>query len=179
MIVVSFILGILMIFTGISLMCTPVITFLSAGYFLGIIMLVYGIAGIVKAFQKKNHIFDTIISVLAVIVGIMALLRPGTTLMLDGMILYFAAFWFVFRGILAFVLAIQTKATNKWWILGIIIGILSTVIGIYSFVHPAVMALTIGILIGIYCVEAGIDLMVSGMMMKQIKDSQSSESSES
>lgn len=170
MTVLSIILGILMIFCGISLMCTPLATFLYAGFYLGILLLVYGIAGIVRAFQGKAYVFETVCSVLAVIVGIAALIRPGSTLVLDGMILYMAAFWFVFRGVLSIVLAFKVKGFDKHWIFGLIIGILSLIFGIYSFVHPAVMALTTGILIGLYCVEVGIDMMLTGMTIKQIKD---------
>ena len=49
MTVLTIILGVLMIFFGIFMMCTPLATFLSAGYFLGIMMFVYGIAGIIRA----------------------------------------------------------------------------------------------------------------------------------
>ena len=175
MTVLSIILGILMIFAGISLMCTPLATFLYAGYFLGIMMFVYGIAGIIRAIQKQALIFETVCSILAILVGIVALVRPGSTLVLDAMIVYFAAFWFVLRGAFAIVIAFRVKNYDKSWIWGLIIGILSLIVGIYSFAHPGVMALTTGILIGLYFVESGIDLIVTGMTMKQIKDVMSEE----
>ena len=168
MTVLAIILGVLMVFAGVSLMCTPLATFLSAGYFLGIMMLVYGIIGIVKAFQKQSHVFETIMSVLAVIVGVIAIIRPGSTLILDGMIVYMAAAWFVLRGACSIVLAFQTKSVNKNWIWVLIIGIMSLVIGIYSFAHPGVMAVATGILIGFYFVDAGIDMVVGAMIAKQI-----------
>ncbi len=170
MTVLSIILGILLIFGGISLMCTPLATFLSAGYFLGIMMLVYGIAGIVRAFQKRAYITETVCSVLAVIVGVIALIRPGSTLVLDAMIVYMAAFWFVLRGAMSIAFAFRMRGIDKGWFWGLIIGILSLIVGIYSFAHPMVMALTTGILIGVYCMEAGIDMILTGITIKQIKD---------
>lgn len=169
MAVLSIILGILMVIGGISLMCTPLATFLSAGYFLGIMMFIYGIAGIIRAFQKQSHILDTVCSILAVIVGIIAIIRPGSTLMLDGMIVYMAAFWFVLRGALAIALAIKLKGVSKDWFWGLIIGILSLIAGIYSFAHPMVMALATGILIGLYCVETGLDTIITGVALRQIE----------
>lgn len=170
MTVLTIILGVLMIFFGISMMCTPLATFLSAGYFLGIMMFVYGIAGIIRAFQKQSHIFETISSVLAVIVGFIALIRPGSTLVLDGMIVYMAAFWFVLRGALAIALAFEMKGIeSKWW-LGLIIGILSIVVGIYSFAHPMFMAVATGILIGVYFMDGGIDMIVAAVTVKKVRD---------
>ncbi len=170
MTVLSIILGVLMIFAGISLMCTPLATFLSAGYFLGILMFVYGIAGIIRAFQKKNYIFETVISILAIIGGFFAIIRPGSTLILDAMIVYFAAFWFVARGAFDLVMGIKLKGISSNWIWIVILGILSIIIGIYSFVHPTVMALATGLLIGIYCVESGIDMIITGINLKRLKD---------
>jgi uncharacterized membrane protein HdeD (DUF308 family) len=175
MAVLGIIFGVLMIFMGISLMCTPVATFLSAGYFITIMLLVYGVMGIVKACQKRSNVFDTVMSVLAVIVGIIALVRPGGTLVIDGMLLYMVAFWFVLRGIFAVVVAVKTKEVNRLWVLGVIIGILSVILGIYSFAHPMVTAITTGILIGLYFVESGIDMIVFGTTFKKIEDAVKSE----
>ncbi|MCR5024628.1 MAG: DUF308 domain-containing protein [Lachnospiraceae bacterium] len=170
MAVVSVILGILLIISGFSCMFTPFATFLSAGYFVGIMMFAYGIAGIIKAFQKRSTVLDTVMSILAFIVGIISLIRPGTTLVFDMMILYLVAFWFLMRGIIAIVVAFQVKGISSNWFLGLIIGILSVILGIYSFAHPAVTAFTTGFLIGFYFVETGIDLILATIMINKIKD---------
>ena len=170
MAVLSVIIGILLIIAGFSCMCTPFATFLSAGYFVGIMMFAYGIGGIIKAFQKRSTVFDTIMSILAFIVGIVAMVRPGTTLVFDAMILYMVAFWFLMRGIFAIAVAIQMKDASSTWWLGIIIGILSVILGLYSFAHPAVTALTTGILIGFYFVESGVDLILATFMIGKAKD---------
>ena len=169
MTVCMIIFGMLMVFCGISLMCTPLATFLSAGYFLGIVMFVYGIFGIVRAFQKQSHVFETVMSVLAVIVGVIAMVRPGSTLLLDAMIVYMAACWFVLRGAVAIMLAVQTKAVNNNWVWGLVLGILSLIIGFYSFAHPGVMALATGVLIGLYFIEAGIDMVYGAMVVRQLQ----------
>ena len=161
MAVLSIIIGILLIIAGFSCMCTPFATFLSAGYFIGIMMFAYGIAGIIRAIQKRSTVFDTVMSILAFIVGIIAMVRPGTTLVFDVMLLYMVAFWFLMRGIFAIVAALQLRDVVGTWWLGLIIGILSVILGLYSFAHPAVTALTTGILIGFYFVESGIDLIIA------------------
>ncbi len=170
MVVLSVIFGVIMIFAGISAMCTPLVTFLSAGYFIGILMFMYGIAGIVKAFQKRSDAFQTVMSVLALIAGIVSIARPGSTLAIDGVLIYCVAFWFLLRGILAATAAFQTRKFNKGWIWGLIIGIAGILLGVYTFIHPMFTAVTTGILIGLYFVEAGIDLIVFATAMGAIKD---------
>lgn len=169
MTVISIILGIILVFGGISSICTPFLTFLAAGYFIGILMLVYGVVGIVRAFQKMAGAFETIMSILAVIVGIFAMIRPGSTLLIDVMLLYFVAFWFTLRGVLAIVMAFQVKSVSKSWFWWLILGILFLVLGCYSFVHPAVPALATGLLIGFYFVETGIDMIVRALTLSSIK----------
>ncbi|MBQ9444745.1 MAG: DUF308 domain-containing protein [Lachnospiraceae bacterium] len=170
MVVLSIILGLLMIFTGISLMCTPVKTFLQSGYFLGIMLFVYGFAGVLKAFRKQSTVFETISSVLALILGVLAMCFPGVVLQLDGMILYMTAFWFVLRGVFAIVLGFSSKSVNKSWIFGVIVGVLSLLLGFYSFAHPLVPVITVGILLGLYFVETGIDMIVFSTVVKKAVD---------
>lgn len=168
--VLSVIFGVIMIFAGISAMCTPLTTFLSTGYFIGIMMFMYGIAGIVKAFLKRSDAFQTIMSVLALIAGIISMARPGSTLAIDGVLIYCVALWFLLRGILAAVAAFQTRKVNKGWIWGLIIGIAGIILGVYSLIHPVFTAVTTGMLIGFYFVEAGIDLIIFATAMGAIKD---------
>ena len=56
---------------------------------------------------------------------------------------------------------------SKWYPL--IIGILSILVGIYTALHPALGVFTIGILVGIYLIEAGIDLIVVGTTIGRVQ----------
>ncbi len=47
-------------------------------------------------------------------------------------------------------------------VLCIVLGVLELIIGIYSFVHPAMMAVALGLLIGIYFIESGINVIIVG-----------------
>ena len=57
MTVLSIILGVLLIIGGFSCMFTPLATFLSTGYFLAIMLLVYGAYG--TAFDSAQFIYFT------------------------------------------------------------------------------------------------------------------------
>ena len=160
--VLSVILGVLLIIGGFSCMFTPLATFLSTGYFLGIMMLVYGVGGIIRAVSHKADVLEWILNILAVIVGLIALFRPGSTLIFDSMILVIIACWFVVQGVIQIVLSFKAKSVVKGWYWGLIVGILGILVGIYSWFHPVLTAVTAGILIGLYFVESGISLIALG-----------------
>lgn len=172
--VISIIFGILMVICGVSCMFTPMATFLSTGYFITILMLVYGVFGIVRFFQKKTGVLDLIVSILAVIVGILCLIYPGTSLEINGLILKLIAVWLIIQGVVNIVTSVTAREEQSGWIWGVIVGILGILVGIYSFAHPGVEALTIGVLIGLYFVEAGFDMIVMGSAIgaakKQMKE---------
>ena len=63
-----------------------------------VVLLVFGIVGIVRAIQEKGGVLEWILCILAVILGIYALVNPGSTLVFDGIIVYlFAAFFLIDR----------------------------------------------------------------------------------
>ena len=121
MVVLSVILGVLLMIGGFACIFTPLATFFTTGYFLCALMLVFGIVGIVRAFQKKADVFEIIVSILAIIVGLIALFRPGSSLVFDGVILIFIACWFL----VAFANPMFTAVTA-----GVLLGLFFIQIGI-------------------------------------------------
>ncbi len=164
MTVLFIILGVLMIISGFTFMVTPLITFLNVGYFIAVMALVYGIAGIIRAIARKNFGLLFAFDILSVVFGIVVLCFPQLVLVVDGVNLIMSAIWFILMGIVSMIAAVRiTKLTgSKIWILQLIIGILSVLIGIYSFFQPLVLALSIGIMIGIYFIETGISMIIVG-----------------
>ena len=162
MAILSIIVGVLLIIAGFSCIFTPLATFLSAGYFIAILLFAYGVLGIVRFAQKRATVIDLIISILAVVAGIAALFYPGGALSLDQIILYIIGAWLVLEGLASLFLAVKSRKINPLWGLELIIGVLGVAVGIYSFVHPGVAALTVGILIGIYFIQAGFNTIILG-----------------
>ena len=184
--VLNIILGILLVIGGFSCMFTPFATFLSAGYFITILMLVYGVFGLVRFFKKESGVLDLVVSILAIIVGVICLVHPFESLAVDKFILYLIAAWLLVQGlvtiIMAFtvrlvtiIMAFTVRGEQKGWFWGVIVGALAILAGIYSFAHPFFTAVTEGVLIGLYFVEAGFDMIVKGVAMgearKEAKDS--------
>ena len=163
MTVLSIIIGILMIICGVSCMFTPLITFLDAGYFIVILVAVYGVTGIVKGIAEKKFGLSFVFSIISVIFGVAVLFFPKLMLLTDGVLIYMTAAWFVLMGFVAVFssLGVRKVTGSKFWILQLIFGIIGILLGCYSFFHPAVVAISIGFLIGFYFVEAGITMLVT------------------
>ncbi len=161
--------GILLAVCGFSCMFTPIMTFLETGWFLMILLFVYGIMGIIKAVTQKEYKIQFLFSIISVILGAVILFVPGLRLMTDGMLIYLMAGWFLLQGIVDIFLSFRQKkrGEGKGWIWTMILGILGLLVGIYSFVHPLFAAFTIGILVGIYFIESGINMVVIAQYIQE------------
>ena len=163
MTIVLIIFGVLLIACGFSCMFTPLITFIDAGYFIVILVSVYGVMGIVKAITKKEFGVGFVFSIISVIFGITTLFFPGLMTLADGVLIYMAAAWFVIQGIVSIYtsFAVKKATGSKMWILQLIVGILGVLLGCYSFFHPLLVVVSIGILIGIFFIECGISMIAA------------------
>lgn len=156
--VLSYIMGGILIIGGIICLFDPADTFLSTGYIMAIMFLVFGIIGIVNVILKRTPAISLLASIPATIIGIIAIVRPGTTLVFDAFMIYLFAAWYVLQGITTMIMAIQMKGRVRGWGFPLAIGIISIVLGIYTFVYPSIAVIAIGIMIGIFLIETGIDL---------------------
>lgn len=165
----SMVLGVILVLCGISCICTPVMTFLDAGYFLIILLMVYGIMGIIRAVSQKNYDVSFLFAILSILLGGVILFVPGLRLMTDGMLLYLMAGWILLQGVVNIFLSIRQKKTGKGmgWLWTLILGILGLLVGVYSALHPLLIAITFGILVGIYFIESGISLFVIAQCGKE------------
>jgi len=157
--VLTIILGAIMVICGFSCMCTPLMTFLEAGYLLVLLLLIYGVGAIIESFMEKKYGLPLLFGILSIILGIVIMVVPGLKLMTDGILVYIMAVWFLLQGVVNIFMAFkQKKIENKGWIWMLIFGILGVLVGIYSLVHPMVMAFTFAILVSFYFIECGVNM---------------------
>ena len=168
MVIASIIIGILLIIGGISCIAAPVDTYLKAAYLLAVMLLAYGIFGIVRFFKRRALVPEFLVSILAVIIGFVYIYRPGGTppagnlIGLDRFVLFVIAAWFLIKGLIYLVLSVRTRFVNRKWIWGFLIGLLSIIVGIYSFMQPTLAAAATGTIIGICFVQCGIEMLFFG-----------------
>jgi uncharacterized membrane protein HdeD (DUF308 family) len=159
------IMGVLMILGGISLLATPLITFMGAGYFIIIMFFIWGIFGIARGISDKNYDKKFFFAILSLLLGIVGLVVPGAAAMNNFAILYIAAGWFLIHGVMSIIDAIAGRkegGDTGTMILGIALGVLELIMAVYSVAHPAVLAVGLGILIGFYFIESGVNAIIVG-----------------
>lgn len=168
----TIIFGVLIAICGLSCIFTPLVTFLEAGYFLVILLFVYGTVGIIRSVSDKTYGIDFVFDILSIILGIVILVVPGLKLMTDGMLIYMMAFWFMLQGAINIFQSFRQKKVAKGlgWVWTLALGILGVLVGIYSVVHPMLLALTFGILVGIYFIESGISMIVMAQYISSDED---------
>ena len=119
---------------------------------------------------RSAQAIELVVHIPAIIIGIIAFFRPGTTLAFDAVILYLVAAWFMAQGAVSIYVSIKAKPYKKGWYWGLILGILGLILGIYSFAHPMVSVFAIGMLIGIYLIETGLNMIVLATAIDSIKN---------
>lgn len=173
--ILTIILGIILIVGGFSCIFTPFATFLAAGYIIGIMLFIYGIFALIRAIQTKAGVLAYITSGLAIVVGFLAVFRPGGTLAIDYLILIFVAVWFLIQGISSLIMSIKYRKETPGWGFGVASGIFGIAAGVISLIYPHVEMFAVGILIGIFLIEAGFSLITVGSIFSRSSDEQDAE----
>ena len=169
MTILTIILGVLLIVTGVMCIFTPIATFVSTGYVVGALFLLYGIAGLVRAFRGRAFLPEIVLSILSTILGVFAFTRPGTTKVFDNVILLLVAGWFIIQGIWTMSVSLRIKGIYYRWFWGVLVGILSLLVGIFSLIYPKFGAATIGYLIGFFFIESGLHMIIFASTVDAVK----------
>lgn len=177
MIVASIIIGILLIIGGIICIASPASTYLGLMMFIAILLLVYGISGIIRFFKRLAFVPEFIVSILATVIGFIYLFRPGSTpaagtlIGIDRVVLFLVGAWFLVKGCIIVYYSVKTRFVNNYWILGFISGVLSVILGIYSLIYPSAAITAVGTLVGFWYIQSGCDFVAFGIAAKVFKDS--------
>lgn len=168
--VLTIILGVLLMVGGFCCIFTPFATFLAAGYIIGIMLFIYGIFALIRSIQTKSGALAYITSILAIVVGFLAVFRPGGTLVIDGLILILVAIWFLIQGLVSLIMSIRNRKETSYWGLGVVSGIFGIAAGIICLIFPHVEMFAVGILIGIFLIEVGLNLITVGSIFGSAED---------
>ena len=167
--IISIILGVLLALAGIACLLTPAMTLMSVGYFIIIMLFVYGVAAVVNSIATKTYGITLVFGIISVIFGIVGIIHPGDIAVSTDMFLVFlAAVWFVAQGVYSIIMAFNAKKlTGKFGWLALLVGILALIVGVYSFIHPFFAVVTLGMLISFFVIESGISLITIGVVQRK------------
>ena len=169
----SALLGIVMIIGGIYCIMMPEMPFLALGWIVAVSMIVDGVVNIATWSVRRKLGFADGWTLLGAVfsLGFGGLLIASETMQLavDIVIAYMAAVWILWIGILRMARAAQLRHIHNqliasgiakhWWLV-MLTGVLLIVVGIFSLINPGIMGITIGLLIGIDILFAGINAIV-------------------
>lgn len=167
--VLTFIFGIILTIGGVICLFRPGAAFLETGYVIAIMLFVYGVIGTISVITKKMRPAFLWATIPALLIGVASLFMPGDANTIHFILIYLIAFWFAMQGISSIYLAVRSRNENPVWVLTLIVGIISIFLGAYAAVHPMFGVFAIGILVGIFLIEAGIDLMVVGTAIGRVE----------
>ncbi len=169
--IVTFILGIFIIMTGMFCLMNPAITYMTLGYIIGINMIVDAIGCIViwneKKKQGESDGWMLAGAILSFLFGIALISSNAMQIAVDMMIVYVAAVWLILTGIISVVLSNRLRTFHnapgsedigkRWWI-PLITGVLLIICGVLGFVSPAGLIVAIGIQMGLTIIVVGVNM---------------------
>lgn len=163
------IMGVLTTLCGIALATTPLLTFWEANYFFIVLLLVYGVSALVRGIARKEFGSSFFFSILSILAGLLILFVPGLKFLTSTTIIYMMAVWFLLQGVITIVVGLRKRKLpeeeKKGWVGGVLIGVLGLILGIYSLFHPVALAFSVGMLLGIYFIISGINLITLGVQV--------------
>ena len=166
----TILIGLFLAAGGFYLFLTPVSTFYSIGWFIGVLLLVTGINIIVDHFiLKKNGIKgagDLIGGALTILLAVLIIYSQFARLALDSFIIVAFGAWVFISGIIRIFVSMQHKKSGeKVWIWIFILGVISVFLGIYGFVNPAMFKMAIGMMVGFFITMQGINMIGLGISL--------------
>ena len=169
--------GILMILTGAFCFINPGQTFLSMAFIVGIVMVVNGLIHSIayltgRGFNNKGDNNGWILTdaLITLLLGILVLCNQ---LVADSAIHMVFGMWVLVSGILRIESATHINRAKKRsnFRAAMITGIMTVLIGLFGFINPLVTWLSTIILLGIFMVMQGINIVELGINMPHEKKS--------
>ena len=155
---------------GVLLASTPLLTFWETNYFFIVLLVVYGLAAILRGITKKSYDTNFLFGILSVVAGLAILFVPGLKFMTSTTIIYMLAIWFLLQGAVALTMGLRGKKAGhetKKWLGNLVMAVLCFILGIYSLFHPVALAFSVGMLLGIYFVVSGVNLVLLGFQIER------------
>ncbi|MBQ7564862.1 MAG: DUF308 domain-containing protein [Lachnospiraceae bacterium] len=173
--ILMFILGLLVLIGGIYCVARPGLTYLSMVWVIGFVMFFHAIEDIVTYGERKRlgiaDGWNLAGAIIACLCGLAIIISGQAELVTGATLLYFLFVWLISAGIVGIIGAFKLRKhketgipaidsfTGRWgWY--VVLGILMILAGCFGFAHPILTMLSIGWIVGIDIMVAGIDMMV-------------------
>ena len=162
--------GAVMILLGLFAIAAPVIATLAVDFYAGWLFLISGIVGLVTLFKRRDlpgFFWTLIAAALAILAGLLLILRPAAGVLTLTLLL--TAF-FIVEGISQILASFKYRSVlaNSWaWMLfsGVVDLVLAAII---IMGWPGTAAWTLGLLVGINLLMAGLGLVMTAIACRSV-----------
>jgi uncharacterized membrane protein HdeD (DUF308 family) len=145
-------LGVLWILFGMFVLSYNAGSLLALAVLCGVTFIATGINQVLAAGRAESWQWLYLVGgVLSIIAGILAFVWPGKTLLVVSVVL---AWFLVFKGIVDVVGALASIGRSWWWV-GLIVGILELLLGIWAAGYPGRSLFVFVNVVGIYAMFYG------------------------
>lgn len=174
------ILSILMIVGGVVCIATPVATFSALGWLAGAAIIVTGVSAVFNFAAGKDgrSIWELIGGLAGVLMGGLILVNAFAQFATNMVIAYSAALWLVIYGGCDIAEALTLRKLNRQlpsefrtagWLVVMLIGIATAVIGVICIFQPQITMLSVGLLIGVSILISGIKTLVLSIQIMKTR----------
>ena len=170
--IIKVVLGVLLAVGGIYCMFTPIATYSTLAWLIGLAMIVEGVGGIITWIARRElglaNGWTLAGSIVSIVLGMVLLGSYVLQFAIDAFIAYLIAIWLVVAGITRIVAAIAVRSQGKegasGWIAQIALGVLIAILGVLCIFNPLSVVAGVGMMLGISIVFVGIDLVISAFV---------------
>jgi uncharacterized membrane protein HdeD (DUF308 family) len=148
--------GLLAVVFGVLVLAWPDITVLALALVFAAYVLADGIGLIISGSgasggRRWSYVLAGVVGVIA---GLAAAFWPGVTVLVLAV---WAGAWAVVTGVLEIAAAVRREDSGRWWTA--LAGVLSIIAGLFILIWPAIGALALATVLGIYALAAGLALL--------------------
>ena len=176
--VLAIIFGILLVIGGGYCLLVPFETYAAVVWLIGLAMIVEGVGSAVTwSDRRKLGLADgwTLAgAILSIVLGVFLLGSFAFKFAVDFFIAYLIALWLVFGGIARIAAAIGLrsyrnetgdKSPRTSWVGLLVLGIVVVILGVLCIFNPLAVMVSVGFLLGLAIICAGVGLIVRGIVM--------------
>ena len=168
--ILSIILGLVLIVGGVMSIVQPGAMALGLGWLIGLFILIHGVGSLMNHYRFRIFAdgWSVAGAILSILLGAMLMGSAYLQLATNLVIVFTAGVWMLAAGIVAISFAVRfaraSRSVYAWekpslaWLWLLLLGLLLAVLGIVAFVQPLSGVAAIGLLMGVYAISAGVQL---------------------
>ena len=165
------VLSVLMLICGVQCVAAPVQTFSALGWLAGAAIVVVGVAAIFRyaAGRDGRSVWELVGGVAGVPFGILIVANAFAQFATNMVIAYAAAVWLLVYGACGVAEALDLRRLNQAlpsqmrtasWLVVMLLGVVTAAMGVICLIQPMVTMLSVGLLIGVSILIAGIKTLI-------------------